>query len=436
MQTAGGPPVYAARMKKSLLSLIAITAAGACGCGPSGEEGCSAVVSPGATADENHAAIQTALANAKSGAVVCLRPGTWSVQDELSIAVDNLTLRSTGSGSDGRATLDFAGQTHGANGISAVSVSGFTIKNLTVKNTPGDAVRVTQSDHVTFDHVTVTWDAGRATANGAYGLYPVQSSHVLVDGCTVSYASDAGLYVGQSDHVLVRNSEAFGNVAGIEFENTTDAEAVGNYAHDNTGGLLVFNLPNLKVQDGKRTKVHGNRVENNNGENFAAKSGIVHIVPSGTGVLVMAADNNEITDNDISGNQSVGVAVISYYITQQTYMDAMYDPFPEGNYVHDNRMSGDGKMPDGLAYNITLALSDKTHVYTTVEELIWDGVADPAKMNTDGSLTNCFLQNGIASYRNLGVDVKSLMMGVINFNSTTDGLPVTCKHDALPTITP
>src|SRR5438552_2357932 len=82
--------------------------------------------------------------------------------------------------------------------------------------------------------------------------------------------------------------------ARIEIENSTDAEVAGNWAHDNVGGILVFNLPGLPVRDGKRANVHHNRVENNNLDSFADPAGIVALVPGGTGMILLASDSNEI----------------------------------------------------------------------------------------------------------------------------------------------
>jgi len=115
--------------------------------------------------------------------------------------------------------------------------------DFTIKETPGDAIKVKDSHGVTFCDMATIWESVADSTNGAYGLYPVTSTSVLIDGCYVKGASDAGIYVGQSDTVIVRNTEAVGNVAGIEIENTSNADVYGNYAHDNTGGILVFDYP-------------------------------------------------------------------------------------------------------------------------------------------------------------------------------------------------
>ena len=89
--------------------------------------------------------------------------------------------------------------------------------------------------------------------NGAYGIYPVQSSHILIDSSVAIGAADAGIYVGQSSQIIVRNSRAEYNVAGIEIENSTFADVYDNVATNNTGGILVFDLPNLEIQGGQGT---------------------------------------------------------------------------------------------------------------------------------------------------------------------------------------
>ena len=55
------------------------------------------------------------------------------------------------------------------------------------------------------------WTGGPKSTNGAYGLYPVESKDVYIDGCIAIGASDAGIYVGQSKNIIVKNSQAMYN---------------------------------------------------------------------------------------------------------------------------------------------------------------------------------------------------------------------------------
>src|SRR5439155_5998712 len=115
---------------------------------------------------------------------------------------------------------------------------------------------------------------------------------------------------------------------------------------------------------------------------------VVHSVPTGTGLHLMASDDNEIHDNDVKDNGSVGVAVISFYLSMRAPNDPKYDAFPEGNWVHDNRLTNNGTDLDGLAFTLAAGFGLKT-----LEDLLWDGVVDTKKTNTNMALTNCFKDN-------------------------------------------
>jgi parallel beta-helix repeat protein len=374
--------------------------------------GCTSAVAP--SGGDDLEAVQTALIEAKEGSVVCLLEGSYSFSGELSIATPGLTLKGAGQG---KTILDFKGQMAGANGIQITS-DNVTVTEFDVKNPPGDGIRASSVKNIAFLNVSVLWDAAASKENGAYGLYPVSSDGVRIEGCKVSGARDAGIYVGQSTHILVADSEAWGNVAGIELENSTDAEVRGCHAHDNTGGILVFNLPNLPMQGGSRAKVHHNIIEKNNLDNFAAQGTIVARVPTGTGIMLLAADQNEIHENTIRDNKSLGVLIFSYSDDLfEPQSDPAFDVYPQGNWFHDNTFENNGTMPSqDVAILIPL---------NPVPDVIWDGCSDPGADNTSGALTNCLSSNGSATYQNMDLCKQS-------GGSSGDITKVTCEHMALP----
>jgi len=169
---------------------------------------------------------------------------------------------------------------------------------------------------------------------------------VLVEDCKVSGARDAGIYVGQSRNIVVRRNEAFQNVTGIEIENSVNAIVEDNYVHNNTGGILVFLLPfnPSKVQD--RCIVRRNRVINNNTPNFADPEAIVSNVLKGTGIMLLAADNTEVYENEIVGNGTFGIMTIGLrqLFPAPTPLDV--DPNPDGNRIYNNILRDNGKDPD------------------------------------------------------------------------------------------
>ena len=303
--------------------------------------------------------LQEKLITAAPGDVIELGEGLFRFDSELSVACDNLTIRGQGPG---KTILSFKGQNVGSEGIT-VTGNGFVIEELAVEDTAGDAIKVLGSDGVIFRHVRVEWTNGPDSTNGAYGLYPVECSNVLIESCVAIGASDAGIYVGQSKNVIVRGCRAEYNVAGIEIENTKNADVYDCVATNNTGGLLVFDLPGLPAGNGHTTRVFRNRIFANNTQNFASPGNVVGMVPTGTGIMVMAADDVEVFGNDIRDNDTANMVVVSYFVTGRPITDEAYDPFPDRISIHDNVFDGGGEHPGGqfgmlLAQVLPLPLAD------------------------------------------------------------------------------
>ncbi|WP_228530571.1 MULTISPECIES: parallel beta-helix domain-containing protein [Myxococcaceae] len=288
--------------------------------------------------------IQTALVSAKPGTTFRFAAGTFTFQNALVLdGVANVTLEGAGAETT---VLDFKGQLAGSEALSATRTDGLAVRNLHVRDAKGDGIKVLGTNGVSFQHVRVTWTGANPTAHGAYGLYPVQSKQVLIEDCYVAGASDAGIYVGQSEDIVVRRNEATQNVAGIEIENSHRADVYENNAHANTGGILVFGLPGLQVPDVSHVRVFRNQLVENNTANFAPKGNTVGTVPAGTGMLVMAAHDVEVFENTFTGNKTVGVSVVSYLLLDQTPDDAAFNPDSYRVYLHNNTFSQTGTAPD------------------------------------------------------------------------------------------
>lgn len=398
-------------------------------------EDCDALV---CTGEDDQTAIQQALIDASAGDVICLGAGRFHLYNELSLSVNDVTLRGDGAG---RTVLDFTEQIIGGNGIHVTS-DGATIEALTVVNTPGDGIRASDVEGITFTEVSVIWTDDESPGNGAYGLYPVGSQYVLIQQSEVKGARDAGVYVGQSRYIIVDGNEAWGNVAGIEIENSTDAEVLNNWAHHNTGGILVFNLPELPVKDGKRAKVHDNLVESNNTPNFAPPGNIVGIVPQGTGLLILATDDNEFHDNVIRDNMSAGLALFSYneLLVGESWDDPEFDPYPERNFIHDNVLSNNGYDPQDVAADLLAALNlvAQDPVEVPLPALLWDGCTkDDAPTEGDIGVLNCFDGNGTSMTAEGVIEGEATygdfkMCARVPFrNYTTDISEVTCVYTPL-----
>lgn len=316
-------------------------------------------VAPGADAQ---ARLQTALIDAQPGDVVKLAAGRYALTDGLSLDVAGVTV--AGAGPEAT-VLDFTGQQGAGEGL-IITGNDALVRDLGVENPKGNGIKSKGVDGISIVNVRVEWTGGPKPTNGAYGVYPVSSKHVLIDRAVVKGASDAGIYVGQSDQIVVRNSRAEGNVAGIEIENSYNADVHDNVATNNAGGILVFDLPDLPQQGGHSVRLFSNKVIANNHVNFAAPGNIVAGVPSGTGVMVMANRDVHVTGNDISGNQGNAVMIVAY---TQAFTDKAYNPLPRGVAVRGNRYTGNGGKP-AFPGGAEIAAA----VGGTLPPVMWDGI--------------------------------------------------------------
>ena len=346
--------------------------------------------------------LQLQLILAEPGDTIKLSSGLFPILGTLSMeGKENIVIKGTGMNST---TLNFSTQVEGAQGLSITNCKNIILEDFTVQNAKGDAIKCQYVDGITFRRVKAQWLGGPNSTNGAYGLYPVQCDNVLIEHCVAIAASDAGIYVGQSKNIIVRFSEAFENVAGIEIENSTKADVYGNNVHGNTGGILVFDLPDLVVKEGKQIRIFDNIIKKNNIDNFAPEGNIVAKVPSGTGFMVMATEKVEIFGNTIIDNKTAGTAIVSYFITEEETKDTQYNPYTSSIYVHDNIYRREPQIPT-LDHDIGLLLF--TRFYKDVPDIIYDGMPDPKHLGAGGYIPNsrrlCIASNVDADYLNLEI---------------------------------
>lgn len=353
-----------------------------CGGGTSGSSSApTASAASSADADAAFAEhLQQQLASAKPGTVITLPAGHFHLLRGLAMSANGVTIR--GAGMD-KTVLNFKGMVSGPQGL-LVNANDFTIEDLAIEDTMGDGLKIKQGKNIIIRRVRVVWTDGPNSNNGAYAIYPIRTNNLLIEDTVTRGASDSGIYVGQSQNVVVRNNTVEQNVAGIEIENTTHADVYGNTATNNTGGILVFNMPNL-MQLGKGTRVFKNKVFKNNLANFGAKGTPVASVPAGSGIVINSNDDVEIFDNDIADNNTANVIVSSYYSTNydnDTGVNPDYNPYPKGIYIHDNRFSGGGASPSGLQFKaLKIAMFGLNGHFPDV---LWDGYFDPKDVGPDG----------------------------------------------------
>jgi parallel beta-helix repeat protein len=339
--------------------------------------------------------LQEDLIKAKPGSVIELPAGKFKLDKTLSLNVDKVTVR--GKGMD-KTILSFTGQNKGSAGM-LVKANDFTIEDVAIEDAAGDALKVEDGTNITIRRVRVEWTGGPKETNGPYGIYPVTCKNVLIEDSVAIAASDAGIYVGQSDTVVMRRNRAERNVAGIEIENTKNADVYENAATNNTGGIMAFNLPDLPVQGGQNVRIYNNKIIANNTPNFAPTSQIVSGLPTGTGVLVMAIHNVEVFKNTIKDNNTANINITTFSPPDgKPIPNPAYNQFVSSVYIHDNDISGGGQSPDvRLPKVAALAQAIKTY-----PDILYDGVIEPkeGKPGKPEDAKICIENNGDAAFLN------------------------------------
>jgi parallel beta-helix repeat protein len=305
--------------------------------------------------------ITTALFDLDDNTVVVLPAGNFVVDSTINISgASGLTL--TGHGIEAT-ILNFNGST-GNDGIKFLGGNNITVRDLAVHEANKNGLKADGVNGIHFNFTAAVWETPLAAAtadtmNGAYGIYPVSSQNVLVENSYSKGSADAGIYVGQSNNVVVRNNIAEENVAGIEIENTKNADVYNNLAFDNSAGLLSFDLTGTTVPYGGNVRWFNNITRDNNTENVG--TGVVGFAPSGTGLLVFATSDMEFYNNVVTNNKTVGVAISSYFLLDEdvanygsNYTSELsngWSPLVKNINITNNTFSDNGLAPESDLLN-------------------------------------------------------------------------------------
>lgn len=412
-------------MKKSRLLLFAILSSIYISCSSSSnEQTFDSSELPRISAEQTEKVVEDFIM-AEDGATIEIPAGFYEFNTQLIIDnKSNITIKGAGLK---QTVLSFKNLKTGGEGVKLVG-NNIAIQDLTIEDAPGDGVKAQHTDGITFRRINVTWTNGDKSKNGTYAIYPVQCKNVMIDEVIASHSRDAGIYVGQSENIIVKNSLAFGNVAGIEIENCDNAEVFGNVARDNAGGILVFNLPGLPKADGAKTKIYDNDIIENNHKNFATAIGegpngnTVTMIPPGSGVILLAAKEVEIYNNRILRNKTTGVAIASYQITGFPSEAPNWSPFTTDIYVHDNEYDRSKGFPD-LSRELGQLISIyNAHGKAKTQDIIYDGIWDEAVSDdiTSNPMRICLSESNISE---LYFTRFSLMDGEDNIEAFADASP-------------
>jgi parallel beta-helix repeat protein len=337
---------------------------------------------------------------AEDGSTIEIPEGKFLLKKPLSIdGKKHLTIKGAGAG---KSFLSFLHQSEGGEGLLVTNCNDITIEGFTIQDAKGNNLKLLNCDTIAIRQMNSTWTSGTDSTNGDYAYYPVQCKNLLMEECEASYSSDAGIYVGQTINVTVRNCYAHNNVAGIEIENCINSDVYKCKAENNTGGILVFDTPGLPLHNGRNARIYDNDCISNNGTNFGKVSSMVSIVPPGTGIIIMGTDSADFYNNRIFYNKTVGISVISFDLTGKPYNDSLYGPYCTAINIHDNKFdSKTVSMPDmSKDFGKLIALGLKGY-----KDIIVDGSTDPKLRDNKGQVPPdykiCIRNNGDIKFANL-----------------------------------
>jgi parallel beta-helix repeat protein len=276
--------------------------------------------------------IQAAIDKAQPGDTVQLQPGTY--HETTYIDKDDIALVGVIRG-DAWPTMDGEGK---RNDAVLYSGNGVRVENLKIVGYKGNAVMGQAGNNFVIRH---NWIAN----TGVYGIFPELGRNGLVEHNILTGIEDAAIYIGMSDNIHVAHNQVYGNVAGIEIENSRHAIVENNMVTDNAGGILAFITPGLPIKTTDDVIIRNNFIVGNNHKNFAAVGSIVSGVPPGTGVVIMAADDVILENNVIQDNKNAGVIILDHNNFANVTPDPQADPYPDRVQILRNFFANNGTDP-------------------------------------------------------------------------------------------
>lgn len=252
---------------------------------------------------------QNLFQSAQNGDTISLPEGHFIFTKSLILdGKKNIVIK--GAGID-KTVLSFRNQAQGAEGIRVANASNITVQDFTIQDALGDNIKTIYVDTITFRHIKTEWTFDfNPDLVGAYGVYPVICKNVTIENCIALRASDSGIYVGQSENVVIRNNEVLENVCGINVENCGNVAIYNNKTHHNTSGITVLDVPGL-TRYSDNVRIYDNKIYDNNLKNFAPKGNVAANTYQGSGIMLWAAKHAKIENNDFSG-QAFPIMLVSF----------------------------------------------------------------------------------------------------------------------------
>lgn len=364
------------------LPVTIAAALAACTAGVESAGDCARTLSPGDS-------VAGALSSLGEGETLCLSAGRFELDAPLELlGARDVTIAGVEVAYDEDAedplaeagtVLDFAGAEGAGAALSIGNSSGVTIRDLTIESPPATGVAVVGSSEVTLRRVTVV-QADPEARRTEDGIRVSEAARVRIDEAQLLGGSGAGVSLSGCTECVVERSVVLEHLAGVLVTESERCEVRESEIEVNGIGVVVADLPS----DPRATRsiVVRNSLVLDSGlfdHPAPAEAPWPHL-PQGTGVLVLSADDVELSGNAIEGNRAAGVLLLSWSTLVATAgapeAPAGHDGDPALFHAHDDTFLENGFDPSGQALSGLL----ERVVLEELADLVWDGAGDPASI--------------------------------------------------------
>jgi parallel beta-helix repeat protein len=284
--------------------------------------------------------IQAAVDDASAGDTILVPPRTY--RETVRVLKDNITIL----GSEG-AIIDARGFangihvgadifTEGPNPICPpIAVKNFALIGLTIKNAVYNGIFLSGVDTYTLAH-------GKYLNNGDYGTYPSCSNNGQINFNYTKGGGDTCIYVGNDVEASIIGNVASECTVGVQIVNSDNVIVRGNIVTGNSTGVLAIVDPFNPRTETSDVLIAANRINANNRPNTSTEGDLARL-PSGVGVLVVGSDIVRIRSNEVTDNNTWGIAIAQ---NPGASLDPRIEnPNPNGDKVQLNVAVKNGARP-------------------------------------------------------------------------------------------